>query len=567
MIRAAALYRVSTKRQAEEDSIPTQQNLLRSFAAGKGWTLVREYIEPGVSAYKVSSADRDILQDAMADAEAGLFDVLLVFKADRLSRQALEYPQVLKSFISRGIQVIAVADCPGGRALDMNNLHEVLLRFIEGWQAEYESKNTSIRVAANMLNVARQGRWTGGRPPYGFKTKPHLKNELPLEVDEQEASILREMVRLIMEEGMGGKKIANVLNARGLRTREGRPWSDSRVRAILQNPIIAGIPVYNRTRPGKTPQSRVRVKNSYDLNNTEILVPRDAHGNLLVIEEWAIIPLDQWLKITHTMRARANNKGPDGRSLEASALLTGFLKCGYCGRGFISSRSNNAKTIKPDGKVYTYQKASYRCITHARVGKEFCQGQGSYSQKKIDAIFMAELETFLGRLDVGRLEEYVAMKQAANVSRMQKELKELEQQRVKVTRRIMGWTERLNQFFADPGSVPYTEDLMAGEIRKAQQELAAIEAEIAKAQTAMQTYRVEKDKIRQFARLAPRWFEIFKEAPVPLQKRMLSQVIEKVTLWRDRLEIMYNVNLVELGQATGTQAQEGSMQLRVVVDM
>lgn len=54
-MKAAALYRVSTKRQAEEDSIPAQRAMLRAYAAEHGLELDREYVEPGVSAYKVSS--------------------------------------------------------------------------------------------------------------------------------------------------------------------------------------------------------------------------------------------------------------------------------------------------------------------------------------------------------------------------------------------------------------------------------------------------------------------------------------------------------------------------------
>ncbi|GFN23796.1 recombinase family protein [Thermanaeromonas sp. C210] len=566
-MRAAALYRVSTKKQVktEEDSIPVQQHLLREYAAERGWELVAEYIEPGVSAYKLSSIDRDILQDALREAEAGKYDVLLVFKADRLSRNSFEYPMVLWRLYRAGVEVIAVADAPGGRKLNVDDQMEKLLRFIEGWQAETESKNTSIRVSQAMLDLARQGKWSGGRPPYGFRLSSR-KNGLPLEIDLVEADVLKEMVRLYLEEGVGSKKIAEILNSRGLRTREGKLWRDGRVRDVLQNPIIAGLPAYNRTRPGNTPTSRCRVKDRYDLNNPEIIIPRDEDGNPRPIEEYVIIPLETWLKVMQKMKASARNEEPDARALDGPALLTGFLKCGYCGRGFISSRSNRAKITKPNGKTYIYERAYYRCITHARIGKEFCPGQGSYSQRKIDTIFLNELRMFLSNLDLGNLEAYIDSRQQLTVMRLNKEIRHLEAELEKAKRRLKNWVERLNQYFSDPAGSLYSEELMAAEIKRAQEEIADLEKKVAATRAELRACTYEREKLQEFARLAPRWFDIFITAPVPVQKRMLAQIIDKVTLWKDRLEISYRVDLTEFARLAGGEG-EGTVELRVAVSL
>ncbi|SMB97165.1 Site-specific DNA recombinase [Thermanaeromonas toyohensis ToBE] len=566
-MRAAALYRVSTKKQvkAEEDSIPVQQHLLREYAAERGWELVAEYIEPGVSAYKLSSLERDILQDALRDAEAGKYDVLLIFKADRLSRNSFEYPMVLWRLHQAGVEVIAVADAPGGRKLNVDDQMEKLLRFIEGWQAETESKNTSIRVSQAMLDLARQGKWSGGRPPYGFRLSSS-KNGLPLEIDPKEAEVLKEMVRLYLEEGVGSKKIARILNNRGIRTREGKLWRDERVRDVLQNPIIAGLPAYNRTRPGNTPTSRCRVRDRYDLNNPEIIIPRDENGNPKPVKEYVIIPLETWLKVMQKMKASAQNQEPDARALDSPALLTGFLKCGYCGRGFISSKKNRAKVSRPNGKTYVYERACYRCITHARIGKEFCPGQGSYSQKKIDSIFLSELRTFLSSLDLGNLEKYIDSRQQFTVMRLQKQISQLEAELEKANRRLKNWVERLNQYFADPARSLYSEELMAGEIKRAQEEIALLEKQIAEAKAELNACTYEREKLQQFARMAPRWFEIFVEAPVPVQKRMLAQIIDKVTLWKDRLEISYRVDLTQFARTTGEEGH-GTVELRVAVSL
>lgn len=258
--KAGALYRVSTMKQIkkdEKDSIAVQQHEIKKYANENNLIIVKEYIEPGVSAYKLSSSQRDILQYALKDALEGLFEVLLVFKSDRLSRNSFEYPMMLWQLHQAGVRVIAVADQPGGKILTLEDQQDKLLRFIEGWQAESESKNTSIRVKRTMEEYARQGRWSGGRPPYGFKLNEKDKNGRPknglaLAIDEEETDVLNIMFDLSDNKKWGSKKIAVYLNNLGYRTREGRLWSDTRVRDIMQNPIVAGLPAFNRTRQGKT---------------------------------------------------------------------------------------------------------------------------------------------------------------------------------------------------------------------------------------------------------------------------------------------------------------------------
>ena len=178
MIRVAALYRLSTLRQSrrkgdDEVDIPGQRKAVADFLRERSdWRLVAEYEEKGVSAYKVAMADRDALQDAIREAAAGRWDVLVVFKADRLSRRSLEYPMVLDQLQRLGVEVWSVADAPGGKKLALDSQMDKLIRIIEGWQAESESTNTSIRVASRMKQLAAEGKWCGGTVPFGYTLVP-----------------------------------------------------------------------------------------------------------------------------------------------------------------------------------------------------------------------------------------------------------------------------------------------------------------------------------------------------------------------------------------------------------
>ena len=85
--RVYALYRVSTLGQVEKDDIPMQKTKCRAFAEEKGWMIVKEFAEKGVSGYKVAAKDRDAIQEIQKAAVAGKFDILLVFMFDRLGRR------------------------------------------------------------------------------------------------------------------------------------------------------------------------------------------------------------------------------------------------------------------------------------------------------------------------------------------------------------------------------------------------------------------------------------------------------------------------------------------------
>ena len=79
MKRVYCLYRVSTVGQVEKKDIPMQQQACHAFAAEKGWQIVEEFFEKGVSGYKRSANQREALQKIKCAALQKQFDVLLVF--------------------------------------------------------------------------------------------------------------------------------------------------------------------------------------------------------------------------------------------------------------------------------------------------------------------------------------------------------------------------------------------------------------------------------------------------------------------------------------------------------
>ena len=79
MNRVYCLYRVSTVQQLHEDDIPMQRQACREFAAARGWKVIKEFYEKGISGFKTPTADRRVLQQIKKDVKQHEFDILLVF--------------------------------------------------------------------------------------------------------------------------------------------------------------------------------------------------------------------------------------------------------------------------------------------------------------------------------------------------------------------------------------------------------------------------------------------------------------------------------------------------------
>jgi DNA invertase Pin-like site-specific DNA recombinase len=512
-----------------------------------------EYEEQGVSAYKISKDDRDVLQEAFADARQGKFDILLVFKSDRLSRIALEYPLVLREFSRLGVKVISLAD--GGKELTIEEHIDVLLRFIEGWQAEGESKNTSTRVRASKVNRAKEGRWSGGTAPYGFRMTG-IK-EKPLCVHEGEADIVKIMVSMY-KEGRGYQGITFWLNNNGYKNRHGQDWDSATVRFILQNPIIAGLPRYGRSEPG----TALRIKDSFDLGNPRIIIPRDERGEPKPIPELQIISLDDWFKITAEMKRRGKEVkrspliAPDVRSMFGESLLTGFLRCGYCGKIMVHSGLTSGHVVR-NGKDYYYPRDKYICLTRKRKGKQSCpDSQSSYTQRKVDSIVIAELEQFLKSLDITGLEKMVDSPIWTEMAHLQTKVRSLEKDLKKYEQIYREWGVRLDAYLADNSSGLYSEEYIAGKIKEYNELIAAHKVEVDEARKQLELSKASRSALQDFVDLAPQWFAKFLDAPTEGKKRLLKTIVRTIDLYRDKIIINYHINLLRFGNKERWDAED-----------
>ena len=158
--RAAIWLRVST----DEQTIENQRQPLLDFAKSKRLEVVKTYDVTGKSAYH--GAHQTDLDEALVDAQAGLFTRLIVWHSDRLSRQGPEAAlRIVRLFKEAGVTILSHQEA----SLDeeMGADAEVILA-IQAHSARRESENKSERVKAARERMKAAGEWPGGTVQFGM---------------------------------------------------------------------------------------------------------------------------------------------------------------------------------------------------------------------------------------------------------------------------------------------------------------------------------------------------------------------------------------------------------------
>lgn len=319
--RRAAIYaRVSTDRQSVEGQI----EFAREWAPKHGYTLTEIYADSARSG-TIPFAEREAGRRLLTDLRAGLFDVVLVYKYDRLGRDKevgdIETRQAILDIERAGGQIVAMT-----QPIDASTIMGRFTRSVQIDIGTIERLNTLERSADTLATLVRRpGFFTGGTAPYGYRVEGQDR-DARLVVDEEPipgldispADVVRMIYRWLVSDGRSTVWIAAELNRRGIPTRallagRARPtagiWRPGRVSTMVRNTVYKGVAVYGRRKSGRSP---------FPVPLTEREVP-------------AIVDVETWEAAQEQLR---RNKKRAKRNAKRQYLLSGLVKCGACGSNY-----------------------------------------------------------------------------------------------------------------------------------------------------------------------------------------------------------------------------------------
>ena len=282
-MKAVIYARYSSDSQREE-SIEGQLRECTEYAERNGITILRSYIDRALSA---RTADRPEFQNMIKDSEQKLFDVVLIWKLDRFSRDRYDsahYKRILKK---NGVKVISVkeniSDGPEGIILES---------MLEGY-AEYYSAELSEKIQRGQKENALKCKNNGGNTPLGYV----VGTDGVLAVDPLTAPLVTEIFTLY-DSGESISEITASLNGRGLKTKKGKAFKIGGISLILKNRKYIGEYQYG-----------------------SVIIPKGIP---------AIIDDDLFDRVQRRMAF--NKKAPAKAKATEEYLLTTKLFCGTCER-------------------------------------------------------------------------------------------------------------------------------------------------------------------------------------------------------------------------------------------
>lgn len=538
--RVACLYRVSTLMQVEDDDIPMQKKACKEFIEKMpNWKLVKEYCEKGVSGYKKKAIDRDQLQAAKEDALKNEFDILLVFMFDRLGRREDETPFVVEWFVQQGIEVWSTKE--GQQKFD--NRVDKLLNYIRYWQAGGESEKTSIRVKEKQSQMVKDGILMYGTPPYGYEmvksgifSKKGVERK-KLQILPKEAEVVREVYKLSTENGWGGHRIAKYLNEHNIPTKKNSKWTVSVVNFMLRNPIYKGYLSYNKTSVKKNgTQGRIGSK--------DWILSEEKIDEIVIIDE------EEWNKAQKIRESRIPDRYKEENmdyesyplQTRSKALLTGFIKCGYCGCNMNSSKSTDRSKLKTGEVKKGKERHYYRCVSRISNGGATCKtGKTCYKQEEIDNIVIDEVFTYLDTLKKVDLSDRINEINLKNKTDEEIKLKE-------VTKKLSKSQDEFETLKGEivsaiNGTSKFSTDILSNLLEQKETEINNLQLQVQELKEQIEKQKYDYNSMVELKNLIPIWREEFEKANTEIKKMLLSQIIESVLVFEDKIEIKLRITM------------------------
>lgn len=330
-IRCAVYTRKSSEEGLEQEfnSLDAQREACEAYVVSQrheGWVIVPDrYDDGGISG---GTLERPALQRLMDDMEAGLVDIVVVYKVDRLSRSLMDFSKLVDAFEQHNVSFVSITQ-QFNTTSSMGRLTlNILLSF-----AQFEREVIGERIRDKFAASRKKGMWMGGHPPLGYDVKKRK-----LVVNKDEAALIRKiferfvvlgsataLVKELREEGARTKS----WTTRDGRRREGKPVDKGKIYKILRNRVYLGEAVHKG----------------------------DCHPG----EHKAIVSQAQWDR-AHKVLKESPRKRANNTRARTPAPLKGLLRCTSCGTSMSPSHTRRR------GRLYRY----YVCQHGIKNGADAC---------------------------------------------------------------------------------------------------------------------------------------------------------------------------------------------------
>lgn len=543
MKKVRMLLRVSSKQQLEADGdLSVQRELVKDYVKEHNdWELdSKEYFEGSNSGYKNSVADRNVLQEALQDAQAKEYDILVAYKDDRIGRRMWEIGAYVMTLKNAGVDIYTVKDgCISPETNDMMGQMMLALRY---GNAQKQSADTGMRVKDTAQKLVQQGKFMGGKAPFGYRLElsgnisKHGRALHHLVIVPEEAEIVRYIYDLSLNKEYGSTKIAKVLNKHKIYKNHAPNdvWKSGTITSILTNPIYAGHTAYKR---------RERINGQYHrLDSEEWITSFEPNENITIIDG------DTWNK-TQERRKRRGDKYIKTlehknvnviRKNDGMLALIDVLYCGYCGSKMTNGSKYNYWTIKDTGEKRASKIAVYKCQTA-------WQGVPHDKTKQIRAdiiepIVFESIAKYIGKLQENEdVFNEIENNQNQEKKRKHAELKKEQQSLENIQKKIKIMESKIPD--AMTGDYPLSLEELVSIIKNHKEQAQQQQEVITEKELELKNTSVSLNEWEDIRNKIPTWQEVFLNADVATKRVLVNKLVERIDVKKTEVVIRFKINL------------------------
>lgn len=343
-----AIYTRQSVDRVDSISVESQVEFCRREVIGED---IKVYTDKG---YSGKNTDRPAFQEMMADITAGKIRRVIVYRLDRISRSVLDFASVIDMFQKYGVDFVSTMEkfdtgTPIGKAMLM-----IVMIF-----AQLERETIQQRVIDAYSSRSKRGFYMGGKVPYGFRLKETVIDGIRTKMYEpvpKETAIIEQIFSMYAQSQTSFGDIVRWLDERQVKKRNGEPFSRSRIRDLVVNPVYvrADYRLYEFYKAQGTiienrPEDFIGTNGAYLYSGNEgkrKTVSLQGHTLVLAPHE-GLIPSDIWIKC----RSKCLSSTRVAKPIKAKATwLAGKVKCAHCGYA-LSAKVYHCKT-KADNRYY-----------------------------------------------------------------------------------------------------------------------------------------------------------------------------------------------------------------------
>ena len=341
-----AIYSRKSIFSEKGDSIENQIQLCKDYCESNFKNNNLEYIIYEDEGFSGKNLNRPKFKELINDITLNKLDLLICYRLDRISRNVADFSSTLEMLQKYNINFISIKEqfdttTPMGRAMI----------YIASVFAQLERETIAERVKDNMLQLAKIGKWSGGRLPLGFNSEKQIylnceakeKSFVKLTPIDSELDTIKFIYNTYLSKGSILATLKE-LNTLGYKTKLGLNFEVTGIKRILKSPIYVksnedthnylkslGYEVFG------TPNGNGYLSYTQKSSN-RLIVAIAAHKGIISPNDWIYVQK----KFEYNKKKLKTSSNRSGTS-KNNSLFAGLLKCGKCGSNMVIKYNSKNK--------------------------------------------------------------------------------------------------------------------------------------------------------------------------------------------------------------------------------